>query len=421
MLHLLLFLCCCFGLSKTEAQSDTCRHWDEIRPPTCEFDCMKQFNDTASGVHAVNAYLLAKMTGLMYLDHLEYQLQYLQNDAQPLDFIPSSDWIKANNPVDDSNFEDAFSARFKHYFMPASVADQQKLNTENYVQFKYLQKSHTGHYRFMGIKYQSSLDPELMIISSPTTVFILFRGTDDVGQSAWAEWIGTDLKINQVNAGGALVGTKLHTGFWQSFDLVRDELIATLKQFKASQKKIWLAGHSLGAALAIISGTYLKSSGFDVQNIYAYGCPRTIGNRSFVQKVAQLLPQRVHRFEYYQDPITLLWAPGFKYQFIGQRNWYDEAQLGGYKMYQNIQERVVVPGSVKRYKHIAGLSQKEAKRIKAKQLNGLTPVGIQKLHYHSPQWYIKAAYQQLSTIQKKYLPKVDDSYPYLYYYRNDAK
>jgi hypothetical protein len=90
-------------------------------------------------------------------------------------------------------------------------------------------------------------------------------------------------------------------------------------------------------------------------------------------------------------------------------------------MYQNIQERVVVPGSIKRYKHIAGLSQKEAKRIKAKQLNGLTPVGIQKLHYHSPQWYIKAAYQQLSTTQKKYLPKVDDSYPYLYYYRNDAK
>ena len=51
-----------------------------------------------------------------------------------------------------------------------------------------------------------------------------------MGQSQWAEWIGTDLKISQVNAGGALVGTKLHTGFWQSFDLIRDELIETIQK-----------------------------------------------------------------------------------------------------------------------------------------------------------------------------------------------
>ena len=419
MIPILFFFLATF---RVNAQVDSCNYWDEIQAPVSEFNCMKQFNDTAAGVDAINVYLLAKLTGMMYLDQLEYQLKYLENEAKPLEFIPSSEWIKQNNPVNDSNFEEAFRARFKHYFMPYDVAAKPNIVVNDYVQFKYIQKSHTGHYRFLGIKYQSSLDPELMIISSPTTIFILFRGTDDVGQSEWAEWIGTDLKISQVNAGGALVGTKLHTGFWQSFDLIRDALMTTLDEFGASNKKIWLSGHSLGAALAIISGTYLKSAGFDVQNIYAYACPRTIGNNNFVQKVASILPNRVHRFEYFQDPVTLLWAPGFKYQFIGQRNWYDEEKEGGYRFYQNIQERVVFTAGLKRYKHISSdLPKKEANRIKRKQLNGLTPVGLKKLHYHSPQWYIKAAYQQLNEADKDFLPKVDDSYPYLYYYRKDAK
>ena len=34
--------------------------------------------------------------------------------------------------------------------------------------------------------------------------------------------------------------------------------------------------------------------------------------------------------------------------------------------------------------------------------------------YHNPQWYVKAAYQQLTDAQKALLPDVDDSFPYLY-------
>ena len=67
------------------------------------------------------------------------------------------------------------------------------------------------------------------------------------------------------------------------------------------------------------------------------------------------------------------------------------------------------------------MRRKEAKRIKRHQLNGLTPVGMKKLHYHSPQWYVKAAYHQLTESEKKRMPNIDDSYPYLYYYRKDGK
>jgi triacylglycerol lipase len=408
------------------AQVHTCDQWDDFSAPEQEWKCFEQFNDTTAGLNNVNAFLLAKLTQLMYLDQLEYQMHYIQNESKPLSFLPSSDWIRENNVVSDSTFEESYTKRFQSYFdgppSESSVRPSRGERTSSdIVEFEYIQKSHSGSYKFLGIPYQSSLDPELIIVSTPTTILLLFRGTDDVGESQWAEWIGTDLKIRQTNAGGALVGTKVHTGFWQSFDLVRDEIIATLSKFDGKNKQIWLAGHSLGGALSIITGLYLKSSGFNVQNIYSYGGPRTIGNKAFIKKANELLPNRIQRLEYFQDPVPLLWAAGFKYQYIGQRHWYDEEKLGQYQLYENIQERVVAPGSLKKYPNIDAKNKKEARRIRFDQLSGLTLVGLKKVHYHSPQWYVKATYHQLKDSEKQHLPAVDDTYPYLYYYRKDGK
>ena len=402
-------------------------HLYNFDPPAYEEKCFNYFNDTATGVNNVNAFLLAKMTELMYLDRLDYQMRYFKNNCEVVDTIESSDWLRANCAVTDSNFQEIFVRRFEHYFDGIVETDKeheqhvQEGDTGRYIRFKYINRTHTGHYRFLGYKYDSSLDPELMLISTPEMILLLFRGTDDVGKSEWAEWIGTDLKIAQMNAGGALVGTKIHTGFWQSFDLIRDELIAALKKFDVKNKRIWIAGHSLGGALSIVTGVYLRSLGLDVENVYAYACPLTIGNKAFHQKAEELLPDRVQRFEYFQDPVTLLWAAGFHYDYIGQRNWYDEEKNGHYKLYKNTQERTMVPGPLKLYPQIDTSDIKEARRIRQKQLNGLTPVGLKKLHYHSPNWYVKATYSQLTEEEKKHLPRVDDSYPYLYYYRKDAK
>ncbi|BDS15055.1 lipase family protein [Aureispira anguillae] len=395
--------------------------------PTYEGQCMNYFNDTASGVNNVNAFILAKMTELMYLERLDYQMRYIGNSCQPVDTISSTDAFRANSVVTDSNFQTIYTERFKHYFNgkleteKEHEAHQGEEGTEEHICFKYIQKIHTHTARFLGIKYKSGLDPELMIISTPKTIFILFRGTDDVGKNKWAEWLGTDFRINQTPAGGALVGTRIHTGFWLSFDLIRDELIETLIKFNAKKKNIWLAGHSLGAALSIVTGTYLKSYGFDVQNVYAYACPRTIGNKAFIRKTNELLPHRIQRFEYFKDPVTLLWAPGFKYDYVGERNWYDEEKKGNYKLYKNTGERVVVTGPFKRYPYIDLSDRKEARRIRRNQLSGTICIGMGMLHYHNPQWYVKAAYKQLSEEEKEHLPKVDDSYPYLYYGRKDSK
>lgn len=392
--------------------------------PTEEYACIQYFDDTASGVHPVNVFLLAKMTEMMYAQRLDYQMLYLQNKGQVVDTLSSTEWLDENTRVNDDNFEAYFEARFQHYFQTApivaSAASTTSQEREEAIEFRYLHKAHTEDARFMGVKYKSGLDPELMLVSTPSTIFVLFRGTDDVGEDEWAEWLGTDFRINQHAGGGALIGTRIHTGFWLSFDLIRDELLTALAEMGARNKKIWVAGHSLGAALSVVTGTYLKASGYNVQNVYAYACPRTIGNRAFIKKANELLPNRIQRFEYYRDPVTLLWAPGYKYHHVGQRNWYDEEKLGKYKMYQNTFERSFLSPSMKKCDHIdcehdSKEGKKTRRRVKRCQHSGSIFVTYKICHYHNPQWYVKAAYAQLTNDQKAILPKVDDSYPYLYY------
>lgn len=398
-----------------------------------EQTCIQAFNDTASGVNAVNTFLLAKMTELMYLERLDYQMRYLANGQQPVDTIPSTDWIEEHCMVTDSNFQTIFEHRFRHYFDHTGYdhshteyadnpsAKQTAKEHSSDVHFKYIQRIHTEKAHFLGIPYELGLDPELMVISTPKTIFILFRGTDNVRQSKWAEWLGTDFRINQIHAGGALAGTTLHTGFWLSFDLIRDELIATLTEFEADKKQIWIAGHSLGAALSVVTGVYLQSYGLQVANVYAYACPRTIGNKAFIKRANEVLPNRIQRFEYFQDPVTMVWAPGFKYHHVGKRNWYDEAEKGQYKLYKATQERRFITKGLKGYPNITGEDKKECRRVLRNQFSGTTFIGMNMLHYHNPQWYVKAAYAQLSEEEKARLPKVDDSYPYLYYGLKNTK
>ena len=150
-----------------------------FRAPICEEKCINYFNDTASGVNNVNAFLLAKMTELMYLERLDYQMRYISNDCKPIDTIESTDAFRAYSIVKDTNFQVVYAERFKHYFNNSfeteGFHEEHKLEkcVEEHTYFKFIHKIHTHDARFLGIKYKSGLDPELMLISTPTTIFIL--------------------------------------------------------------------------------------------------------------------------------------------------------------------------------------------------------------------------------------------------------
>lgn len=382
--------------------------------PTNEINCMKQFNPKAIGVDPVNAFLLAKMTELMYPERLDYQLRYLQNDSKPVRSLPNTDWMKKYPHVTNTNFRAAFETRFQHYFALNSDSSSYKVG------FHYLEKFQFDTLHFLKIKSVNGYDPELIVVSTDSLILILFRGTDDVNNNRFAEWKGTDFNFSKVKSDSIFNEAMMHQGFYKSFELIKDELIDLLKSLDADKKSIWLSGHSLGGAMAIVTGVFLQQNKIPVDNIYVYACPRAIGDKTFSTLSDSILPNKIHRFEYYLDPVTILSVNGFS--AIGKRYWFDNATRSNYSYYPECEERHLARKPLEyRRRPFAKVEKREFARVKREKLD-LNMFDLPfKLFYHNTQWYVYATYNLIPEDKKPFLPKVDDSYPYIYYGWNRAK
>ena len=377
--------------------------------PAREINCMQYFDSDAIGYNPTNAFILAKMSELMYPERLDYQLRYLQNNCLPLESLESTDELKKFPLVNNANFNSAFSARFGHYF-------QDSLSTD----FRFLEKVKLDTVRVLGIKTILGYDPELTIITHGDLILLIYRGTDDVSGNIRAEWKGTDFNIRKTITDSSLNNAQIHKGFWKSFEIIKDDLFNILNELDAKNKSIWITGHSLGGAMAILSGAYLQANGFPVSNIYTYAAPRAFGDTTFAHICEKSLINKIHRFEYYLDPVA--YVSSKKYTPVGIRYWFDQQEMGAYKLYSGIEERHKANSFLEyRKKRFSSSEVKEVARVK-KALYKKHHAGIlKKFYHHNTQWYVKGCYQQITNEQKILLPLVDDSFPFIYYGWKESK
>ena len=114
---------------------------------------------------------------------------------------------------------------------------------------------------------------------------LAFRGTSNPGQ-----WI-RDARILPTSHPWGWV----HRGFGKGIDAIEEdfqEFVETVKQ--QSGRKVWVTGHSLGGALAVIAAANLKI-GQITPMVYTYGQPRA-GFDKFAENFNQALPGRLYRF-----------------------------------------------------------------------------------------------------------------------------
>lgn len=71
---------------------------------------------------------------------------------------------------------------------------------------------------------------------------------------------------------------QVHQGFWEAWLGVKEAIKAQIPNFEG--KRIYVTGHSLGGALAIICAKYLAVEQQDVCGVYAFGAPR-VGDKQF--------------------------------------------------------------------------------------------------------------------------------------------
>lgn len=110
----------------------------------------------------------------------------------------------------------------------------------------------------------------LAVRDDPEMVVLAFRGTE--GNSKADILSDLDLRFVKTEDG------KVHRGFLTAFEQVAPEIREALKLAQVGDRPIYITGHSLGGALAIIAAKELESD--QVAACYTFGSPK-VGDQEF--------------------------------------------------------------------------------------------------------------------------------------------
>jgi pimeloyl-ACP methyl ester carboxylesterase len=105
-----------------------------------------------------------------------------------------------------------------------------------------------------------------------THAVLAFRGTDPVTLPNWL----TDFVVKLVSHGE--YGGRVHQGFSSALRRSWSQIEAILEAVE--DKPLFLTGHSMGGALAVLTACRLAKAGRSPTAIYTYGAPR-VGDRAF--------------------------------------------------------------------------------------------------------------------------------------------
>lgn len=115
------------------------------------------------------------------------------------------------------------------------------------------------------------------VVAGADIIIVVFRGTEDE-----LDWM-TNVRAEWITLQG---GTRVHTGFFQAYWPIRERMFAAVeKLIELKPRPVYITGHSLGGALAVMATAELANHQKAVVRdsiaaCYTFGCPRA-GDASF--------------------------------------------------------------------------------------------------------------------------------------------
>lgn len=164
------------------------------------------------------------------------------------------------------------------YFKPAYV--QRQLKTWGYDSFRWVE--------------DAASDTQVFVAGKDGHLIVCFRGTSS-GKDALV-----DLNFFKTKAFGGR--GKVHRGFNGALDSVWAKVQAAVAAL-GPDKKLFICGHSLGAALAQLAAHRFALGGYAVASVYVYGSPRS-GNREFMEAYNELLEEKTFLHINNKDIVT---------------------------------------------------------------------------------------------------------------------
>lgn len=146
-------------------------------------------------------------------------------------------------------------------------------------------------------------------------IVVAFRGTESpTSIEGLKDWLLTNAANLLIIPEGRLgtdfvaagVGARFHQGFVNAIGGVWDALFPLVESaMKASPRPLWLTGHSLGGALALLAGWRFLRRTVSVHQIYTFGAPM-VGNDKAIAAINHKFEGKVFRYVHQPDPIPHL-------------------------------------------------------------------------------------------------------------------
>jgi triacylglycerol lipase len=157
------------------------------------------------------------------------------------------------------------------------------------------------------IDVTASFDTCGIIGERPDAVILAFAGTDP---AVW-ETLATDFNIRP------RPDTNTHAGFQAALDSARAEIEQAIQRSRQANKPLFIAGHSLGGALAALAAQFAESAGAAPRAVYVFGMPRT-GGESFQAAYNTKLGAVTFRLVHGLDVVARVPMSGIGFRHVGR-------------------------------------------------------------------------------------------------------
>jgi len=128
------------------------------------------------------------------------------------------------------------------------------------------------------------------VMSDSKDVLVACRGTEPTAIND----VLADLKMFPVKHH---IAGRVHRGFYAEYDKVIPDIKEALKKHdKKGNKTVWVTGHSLGGAMAVLVAAELQPSG----GLHTFGQPR-VGNKAFLKSLDGI---KYYRYRNNNDIVT---------------------------------------------------------------------------------------------------------------------
>ena len=163
------------------------------------------------------------------------------------------------------------------------------------------------------IRVSGSRDTQYLIAHNEKVIVLAFRGSEQNVQ----DWYG-DFEFEKLywDDNNKTLG-QVHKGFRLDYDSVKAELIKSIQSLiNTSNRPIWITGHSLGGALAVLASYEFASSGLPVSGTYTFGQP-CCSDQSFAKELNKKLLGKYWRVVNNCDVVAKVPPSSMEYQHVG--------------------------------------------------------------------------------------------------------